>query len=102
MSKSSIKKIDDLGRIVIPKDIRKSLSIKTNDSLEIGVNGNLLQIEKNISIKNYNDEVIKLANIFSRCGIYMLVSNRDKVIFNNTDININVSIIKYNFISITN
>lgn len=91
MSKSSIKKIDDLGRIVIPKDIRKSLSIKTNDSLEIGVNGNLIQIEKNVSIKNYNDEVIKLANIFSRCGIYMLVSNRDKVIFNNTDISINVS-----------
>ncbi len=91
MSKSSIKKIDDLGRIVIPKDIRKSLSIKTNDSLEIGVNGNLIQIEKNVSIKNFNVEVIKLANIFSKCGVYMLVSNRDNVIFNNTDININVS-----------
>ena len=91
MSKGTIKKIDELGRIVIPKYIRKSLSIKTNDSLEIGVNGNLIQIEKNVSIKNFNDEVKKLANIFSRCGVCMLVSNRDKVIFNNTDININVS-----------
>ena len=91
MSRTSIKRIDDLGRIVIPKDIRKSLSIKTNDSLEISVIDNKINIEKNVSIKNYDNEAINLAKLFSKCNISILVTNRDKIIFNNTYININVS-----------
>ena len=91
MSRGAIKKIDELGRIVIPKDIRKSLSIKTNDSLEIGIVGNAINIEKNVSIKNYNIVARKYAELFSKCNINLIVTNRDEVIFNNTDIeNINV------------
>ena len=30
-----VRRIDDLGRIVIPKEIRKTLSIKEGDPLEI-------------------------------------------------------------------
>ena len=86
MSRGAIKKIDELGRIVIPKDIRKSLSIKTNDSLEIGIVGNSINIEKNISIKNYNILAIEYAQIFSRCNIKLIVTNREDIIFNNTDI----------------
>lgn len=84
--RGSIKKIDELGRIVIPKDIRKSLSIKTNDSLEIGVVGNTISMEKNVSIKNYDELVIKYAKLFSKCNVRLLVTNRDKILFNNTDI----------------
>ena len=32
---SVIKRIDNLGRIVLPKDVRKKLKIKENDELEI-------------------------------------------------------------------
>ena len=86
MSRGAIKKIDELGRIVIPKDIRKSLSIKTNDSLEIGVVGNTISMEKNTSIKNYDEIVNYYANLFSRCNIKLLVTNREKIIYNNTNI----------------
>ena len=86
MSRGAIKKIDELGRIVIPKDIRKSLSIKTNDSLEIGIVGNAINIEKNVSIKNYDAISKRYANIFSRCGIKLLVTNRENIIYNNTEI----------------
>lgn len=92
MSCGAIKKIDELGRIVIPKDIRKSLSIKTNDSLEIGIVGNTISIEKNKSIKYYDELSVKYANLFSKCNVKLLVTNRDKILFNNTNIkNINVS-----------
>ena len=30
-----IRKLDDLGRIVLPKELRKSLEVKEGDSLEI-------------------------------------------------------------------
>ena len=89
---SNIKKIDELGRIVIPKSIRKSLSIKTNDSLNISIIGNTISLEKNVSIKTFDEEAINLAELFSKCNISMLVTNRDKIIFNNTNIdNIEVS-----------
>lgn len=91
MSRGAIKKIDELGRIVIPKDIRKSLSIKTNDSLEIGIVGNAINIEKNVSIKNYDVVAKRYAELFSKCNIKIIVTNRDNVIFNNTNIeNVNV------------
>ena len=34
-----IRRIDELGRIVIPKEIRKNLRIKNGDNLEILVEG---------------------------------------------------------------
>ena len=86
MSYGCIKKIDELGRIVIPKHIRKSLSIKTNDSLELSIVGNSINIEKNVSIKNYDSLVRKYAKLFSKCNISILVTNRDNILFNNTDI----------------
>ena len=103
MNHGSIKKIDELGRIVIPRDIRKSLSIKSNDSLEISIRDNSINISKNVSVKNYNDYAKKYAQIFSKCGIKILITNREEIIFNNTDITdidvsgiINLSILELN------
>jgi stage V sporulation protein T len=35
-----VRRIDDLGRVVIPKEIRKSCGIKEGDPLEISVDAN--------------------------------------------------------------
>ena len=86
VSNGNVKKIDELGRIVIPRNIRKSLSIRKDDSLEIEIVGNNISISKAVAIKNYDDIVIKYANLFSNCNIKMLVTNRDKVLFNNTEL----------------
>lgn len=43
-----IRRIDDLGRIVIPKDIRKNLRIKEGDNLEVFID------EENIILKKYS------------------------------------------------
>lgn len=82
-----IKRIDELGRIVIPKDIRKRLSIKTNDTLEIGMDGDKIVLNKRIAIKEYNDYVKNLLTILTNySGIKFLATNREDIIFNNTDI----------------
>jgi AbrB family looped-hinge helix DNA binding protein len=86
MSKGAIKKIDTLGRIVIPRSIRKSLSIKKDDSLEIAIVGNSIQINKAVAIKDYDNIALKYAKLFSNCNINILVSNRDQILFNNTDV----------------
>lgn len=43
---TSYKKIDEVGRIVISKNIRKHLSIEPNDMLKIDVDGNNIVIKK--------------------------------------------------------
>lgn len=44
-----VRRIDDLGRIVIPKEIRRSLRIREGDSLEICSNGS-----EGITLKKYS------------------------------------------------
>lgn len=45
-----VRRIDDLGRIVIPKEIRRNLRIREGDSLEIYTDSNEAIILKNIRI----------------------------------------------------
>ena len=42
-----IRKIDGLGRVVIPMEIRNKLDISQNDSLEIHVEGTTIVLKKN-------------------------------------------------------
>ena len=41
-----LRRVDDLGRVVIPKEIRRQLRIKEGDSLEIFLEGNKVCFEK--------------------------------------------------------
>lgn len=41
-----VRKIDELGRIVVPKEIRKTFGINEDDPLEIFVNGNMIILRK--------------------------------------------------------
>lgn len=45
-STGMIRSVDELGRIVLPKSIRKSLSINDRDELEIFVDGNRIVLQK--------------------------------------------------------
>lgn len=45
-----VRRIDDLGRVVIPKEIRRSLGIREGDPLEIFVNSK----EKSVVFKKYD------------------------------------------------
>lgn len=41
-----VRRIDDLGRIVIPKEIRRTLGIENGDALEVFVNGSQIVFQK--------------------------------------------------------
>jgi len=43
-----VRRLDSLGRIVIPVEIRRVRSIKTNDPIEISTNSDFIVIEKYI------------------------------------------------------
>ena len=62
-----IRRIDELGRIVIPKEIRKSLRIKNGESLEVYLDGDSIilkkfsQIESLESIVTDRDKVVAVS-----------------------------------------
>lgn len=41
-----VRKVDELGRIVIPKELRKNLEIDEKDPLEIYVDGDIIILKK--------------------------------------------------------
>ena len=46
-----IRKIDSLGRIVIPMDIRRAFNINSGDDIEINITGDSILIKKSESKK---------------------------------------------------
>ena len=50
-----IRRIDDLGRVVIPKEIRKNLRIKEGDNLEIFVQNDEVILKKYSMMNKIND-----------------------------------------------
>ena len=51
MKTGIIRRIDDLGRVVIPKEIRRNFGIAVGDELEISVNGKMICFQ-NVSNKD--------------------------------------------------
>ncbi len=54
-----VRRIDDLGRIVIPKEIRRSLRIHDGESMEIFVDNELIALKKYSSL----DELISMSGL---------------------------------------
>ena len=48
-----IRKIDELGRIVVPKEIREKLEINNCDEVEISVKGKSIIIKKYFEVCNF-------------------------------------------------
>ena len=74
-----VRKIDELGRIVLPKELRRSLNIATGDDFQIILDDEKIILERYSKLKNYNDELIKITNCFSSIlnyKIYIVVNNK--------------------------
>ena len=82
-----IRRVDDLGRIVIPKEIRRNLKIRDGDELEIFIDSDSVVLRKYSIINNeVNDVSKKIIDIVSSLlGKTVLVSDRDFFIVGSGD-----------------
>jgi len=77
-----VRRVDDLGRIVVPKEIRKNLKIKTGECLEIFLENEKIVLKKKELINNYSESLDNLLNIVSKLtGFSILLTDTDKVLY---------------------
>ena len=77
-----VRRVDDLGRIVIPKEIRSNLRIKSGECLEIYTVDDKIFLKKQDMISKYTDYFEKMLEAFSKTlKINILLTDTDKVIF---------------------
>ena len=74
------RRIDDLGRIVIPKEIRKNLKIRDSDELEINVIDNKIILNKYDSLKKDKFITCLLYTIGKKLNKNVLYTSREKII----------------------
>ena len=82
MSKSGItRRIDELGRIVVPKEIRYNLGIRDGEPLEIYTDDNTIIIKKYSQIENIQEIGTNLCNIiYDVCNLGIMISDREKIV----------------------
>ena len=79
-----IRKIDELGRIVIPKEVRNKLKIRDNENILISADDNKIFIKKYSYLTNYSEFLNELSNILDE--IYKAnieISDQNKIVFTN-------------------
>ena len=81
ISSGIIRRIDELGRIVIPKEIRKKLHIRTGDNLEILVENDDILLKKYSFIENISNVIDSYASAFNNVLKYnIIITDTDKII----------------------
>lgn len=82
------KRIDELGRIVIPKQIRSTFKIKNFDELELSVENDTIVLKKSIGIEMYKEKIERLLNFIRKFNDFeILIIDKQKLIVS-TDKNI--------------
>ncbi len=78
---SNIRRIDELGRIVIPKDIRKKMHMKENEPLEIFMDNGEIIIKKYSYLPDIIEYVKYIVDIGSRItNNKYIITDRDNII----------------------
>lgn len=76
-----VRRIDDLGRIVIPKEIRKKLRIRDGENLEILVEQGNILLKKYSVMRNIEDFASNFTDaIYSFIKYNILITNEDRII----------------------
>lgn len=79
------RRIDELGRIVIPKEIRKNMHIKSGELMEIYLQDENTIVLKKYSLINQDNNVIRdfIKYISIKTNSNIFITDLDKVVFSN-------------------
>lgn len=81
-----IRRIDELGRIVIPKEIRRNLGIRDGENIEIYIEDEEILLKKYNRMSNFSDLAKNLCEIiYNDFNYKMMISDREKIIASNTE-----------------
>lgn len=76
-----IRRIDDLGRVVIPKEIRKNLRIKEGDNLEVYVQNDEIVLKKYSVINKINEIAQELTDaVYTFLKYNIFITDTDTII----------------------
>ena len=82
------RKIDELGRIVIPKEIRRTLGIKDGENMQIFVDQNLICLKKYSffsSLKKFASLIIPL--VYEVMGYHVFIFNNESILMSTVKVN---------------
>ena len=92
-----IRRIDELGRIVVPKEIRKNLKIRDGENLEIFIDMDSIILKKYSRIEDSVDYAKKVCKVLNNLtSNEILITDREKVI---SAVGINASNFENEFLS---
>ncbi len=75
------RRIDELGRIVIPKEIRRTLAIRDGENLEILIEGNKIILQKYLVMQNLLELSNKIIEVVSSVlEEEIIITDREKII----------------------
>lgn len=76
-----VRRIDDLGRIVVPKEIRRSLRIRDGESLEIFVDKDVIALKKYSPMNDLEDFSRTLVeSVYQSLKSSIFITDRDEIL----------------------
>jgi len=81
-----VRKIDELGRIVIPKEIRRNLNIKDNEEIEIFVDNESIILKKYYRLLTLRELAKQYLAILEKfIASPLLITDREKIILSSKE-----------------
>lgn len=79
-----VRKIDELGRIVVPKELRNNLKIQDNENVIITQKDDNICISKYSYLENYSKFLYDICTLFNLIyGYEFVIKDKDNVIYSN-------------------
>lgn len=79
-----VRKIDELGRIVVPKELRNNLKIQDNENVLIMQKDDNICISKYSYLENYSKFLNDISTLFNLIyGYEFVIKDKDNVIYSN-------------------
>lgn len=83
-----VRRIDELGRIVVPKEIRRNLKIRDGENMEIFIDNDLIILKKFSKMEDtiaYSKKIIDVVNKIT--DFNLLITDRDHIISSSNQLN---------------